>query len=42
MQAANDLVNKHLDLQDAYKNGEYDKLLESKGGEVKKQLFQRK
>ena len=42
MAAANDLVAKHYALQDAYKNGEYDKLLKSDPGEVKKQLFQKK
>ena len=42
MAAANDLVDKHYALQDAYKNGEYDKLLKSDPGEVKKQLFQKK
>lgn len=42
MAAANDLVAKHYALQDAYKNGEYDKLLKSNPGEVKKQLFQKK
>ena len=41
MAAANDLVGAHLALQDAYKNGQYDKLIKAKGDEVKKQLFQK-